>query len=235
MSAKPCGRPVTAGPTPHGVVDGINIDGCAYPRMKGKQQCMWHWLLKQPAGVQAHHAARRLAEKHESEYRSRVPAGEWPPGERWCSGCQSFVPLFYVQGSRCRSCNSEAAHAGRVEKTYGITAEEYDALFKLQGGRCYICQREAKSRRLAVDHDHRTNEVRGLLCSDNKRGCNHAILGNIKDLAMAKRIVEYLENPPYQRLGRGEALADWAAPGSMGVPQVAQEGWTGALPQQPPF
>lgn len=87
-----------------------------------------------------------------------------------------------------------------VERTYGITDEEYDALLKYQGGRCYICQRKSNSKRLAVDHDHETGEVRGLLCPDDKRGCNHAILGNIRDLAMAKRIVTYLEDPPARKV-----------------------------------
>ena len=184
---------------PHPLED----DRCGYPRMKGKQQCEWHWLAKQPAAVQEKHAAARredqLGHDH-AVYQARVPQEKWPTGERWCSGCQSFVPLFYVSGSRCRACNSKAAHAGHVEKTYGITQEEYDALFRLQRGRCYICQRVARSRRLAVDHDHETGQVRGLLCSDSERGCNHAILGNIKDLAMARRIVAYLEHPPYDRL-----------------------------------
>jgi Recombination endonuclease VII len=83
-----------------------------------------------------------------------------------------------------------------VEKVYGITPDDYRALFIAQGGRCYICQRKTHSKRLAVDHDHVTGAVRGLLCADNERGCNHAILGNIRDLAMAKRIVAYLEDPP---------------------------------------
>ena len=82
----------------------------------------------------------------------------------------------------------------------GFTREDYEALWKAQGGRCYICRRESRSKRLAVDHDHATGEVRGLLCADSERGCNHAILGNIRDLAMAKRIVSYLENPPARRV-----------------------------------
>jgi hypothetical protein len=83
-----------------------------------------------------------------------------------------------------------------VQRTYGISPEDYRALFLAQGGRCFICQRKVHTKRLAVDHDHKTGEVRGLLCADDERGCNHAVLGNIKDLAMAKRIVSYLENPP---------------------------------------
>lgn len=195
MKRKPCGKRTAFGL-------------CHIERAPGLQQCSWHWLLKQSPSVQADYAtSRRLKAQSNGPTRARVPQAEWPAGERWCSGCQSFVPLFYCQGSRCRSCNSEAAHGARIEKVYGLTPAEYDALFKLQGGRCYICRRQTK-KRLAVDHNHETGVVRGLLCADSDRGCNHAILGNIRDLAMAKRIVEYLEDPPYGRLGRAVAAQE---------------------------
>jgi len=66
--------------------------------------------------------------------------------------------------------------AQRLAK-YGITAEQYEEMNRLQGGRCLICgQAERGTRRgipktLAVDHDHDTGEIRGLLCSK----CNTAI------------------------------------------------------------
>lgn len=54
---------------------------------------------------------------------------------------------------------------------FGITTVEYDSMFELQGGVCAICRqpetvrtRVGVVRRLAVDHDHETNLVRGLLC-----------------------------------------------------------------------
>lgn len=186
---------------------------CSYERAPGLQQCRWHWLLKQSAVVQKHEAERRLAAPPRTEpRRARVPQAEWPAGERWCSGCQSFVPLFYCSGSRCKSCASEASHGAHVEKTYGITRDEYAQLLEFQGGRCYVCRRNPGKRRLAVDHDHVTGDVRGLLCSDNERGCNHAVLGSLEgsqggNLAAARRLVEYLEDPPWARIGRGETMA----------------------------
>jgi hypothetical protein len=55
---------------------------------------------------------------------------------------------------------------------------KYDILYTLQEGRCKICERHQSEfkKRLAVDHDHITNEVRGLLCGQ----CNSAI-GLFKD------------------------------------------------------
>lgn len=186
---------------------------CGRPKYANKQACIWHWLLRQPPEIQVEHAGRRR-DGHDGDLRPRVPATEWPAGERWCAGCQSYVPLFYTTGSRCRACASKAAHGSRLKAVYGITEEEYQALLAFQDGRCYVCARKALSKRLAVDHDHITGEVRGLLCADVERGCNHALLGNIEAnktaeeaLAMARRIVAYLEYPPMRRLRDGEAPA----------------------------
>ena len=181
------------------------IPGCERPKALPKQGCYWHSLLKLDIETQILNARNRREVAEAADgfvYRARVPEKEWPEGERWCSGCQMFVPLFYCSGSRCKAHTSEAAHAGSIERTYGITRKEFELLWEMQGGRCFICRRRLHSKRPAVDHDHETGAVRGLLCADSDRGCNHAILGNISGLDMARRIVEYLEDPPYARLLR---------------------------------
>lgn len=59
-----------------------------------------------------------------------------------------------------------------IGRKYGVTPERYIFMFKQQGGRCKICgARPKKSRRLAIDHCHETNKIRGLLCSP----CNTAL------------------------------------------------------------
>lgn len=58
-------------------------------------------------------------------------------------------------------------------KLYGVSVEEYNEIFNNQEGKCAICdipQSELKSR-LGVDHNHVTNQVRGLLCHK----CNLAL------------------------------------------------------------
>lgn len=54
----------------------------------------------------------------------------------------------------------------------GITTAEYDARLAEQGHVCAICHRtDSRGHRLAVDHDHATGAIRGLLCKD----CNLAL------------------------------------------------------------
>ena len=55
---------------------------------------------------------------------------------------------------------------------YGTNVETYERLLEEQNGLCAICRKpELAKSRLAVDHDHDTGEVRGLLCGR----CNTAI------------------------------------------------------------
>jgi hypothetical protein len=184
------------------------------PKHGTSHRCVECLLRTKPMVEQVAAARSRLAMTPPELRRARVPASEWPAGRRWCSGCQSFVRLRDCTGSRCKACASDAAHAGSVAKTYGITAEQYEALFAAQDGRCWICRRKS-NKRLSVDHDHSCCAgptscgqcVRGLLCAPDN-GCNRALIGGIEaigrdregSLAMARRIVAYLEDPPARRL-----------------------------------
>jgi hypothetical protein len=83
---------------------------------------------------------------------------------------------------------------------YGLTDEQYDLILSAQGGRCAICQCVPRTRRLAVDHCHKTaktadklKSVRGLLCSR----CNNRLLGAAHDKPeILDRAADYLRHPP---------------------------------------
>lgn len=101
----------------------------------------------------------------------------------------------YEHKKRVREANPEANERYRrsirnqaFKSRYGITHDQYDEMVEAQGGVCALCGKTDK-RRLAVDHDHSTGRVRGLLCTS----CNH-LLGRLGDgLAGALRLVEYLK------------------------------------------
>ncbi|ERB55293.1 hypothetical protein N806_29715 [Rhodococcus sp. P27] len=108
-------------------------------------------------------------------------------------------------GPRCashhrvrRNTRRTATHAKHIEATYGITTDEYWAIYESQGKVCAICKRANGSRkRLSVDHDHATGEVRGLLCTP----CNRNVLGHLRDDAQAlQRAIGYLSSPPARRV-----------------------------------
>lgn len=171
--------------------------------------CVECQVSRLPVETQALHARRRAALVPEGLRVSRVPASAWPPGRRWCAGCQSFPRLRDCRDSRCVPCASTAAHASALEAKYVIhgrpfTREDYEALGRAQGWKCYLCRRSSKDRRLAVDHDHASGEVRGLLCPSPDWGCNLKILPRFDadpdPAAMAARLVEYLTAPPAQRI-----------------------------------
>jgi hypothetical protein len=62
-------------------------------------------------------------------------------------------------------------------RAYPLTGDEYEALWLEQGGLCGLCERpNVAGRALAIDHDHTTGVVRGLLCNR----CNMA-LGQLRD------------------------------------------------------
>lgn len=75
---------------------------------------------------------------------------------------------------------------------YGLTESDYAILLKIQKETCAVCERKI---RLVVDHDHKTNKVRGLLCYR----CN-VLVGLFENSDIIKhKISQYLINPPISR------------------------------------
>jgi len=177
------------------------------PKALPRQRCLTCQLRHEPIGEQVDAARRRLAmvPPELRVKRTKTIQRLAPADTAWCAGCQSFRDLVDLRkdATQCRACSSATQHATRVAKTYGLSAEQYDALLARQGGRCAICRARPKSKRLAVDHDHSTGAVRGLLCSR----CNHELMGSAWDsLAIATALWHYMNTPP--------AAGSWQPPES---------------------
>ena len=78
-------------------------------------------------------------------------------------------------------------------RKYGLSYHQYNKLLAHQGGVCAICRRPPKTMRLAVDHDHKTGQVRGLLCFF----CNKKVIGRHRQEHAWKfeRAALYLKSP----------------------------------------
>lgn len=88
-----------------------------------------------------------------------------------------------------KKAKREKARNDYLVRKYGITIEKYEEMLEAQGGRCAICLCRPRTRNLAVDHDHFTGQLRGLLCGR----CNHGLLQFAQeDITILKRAVEYL-------------------------------------------
>lgn len=78
-----------------------------------------------------------------------------------------------------------------LKRKFGLTEEQYDELLEKQNGCCAICDRHHTlfNTRLAVDHDHKTRRIRGLLCTN----CNHRLIGKHRDALLLRKMADYVE------------------------------------------
>jgi len=80
--------------------------------------------------------------------------------------------------------------AWQLKTFYGITSEERDLIIRAQNNRCAICGKLLiKTKDTQIDHNHKTNKVRGILCAN----CNLG-LGQFQDnILILQRAISYLE------------------------------------------
>jgi len=152
--------------------------------------------------------AKQLLEREGRQVREGVRV---PDGHRYCPDCDAIKPLEEFPRSRagrggyggyCKPCHNARGRASierrggtreyHLRRRYGIGQAEFDELLWRQFGVCAICGAADPQH---VDHDHRTGEVRGILCFN----CNGG-LGQFRDdqgyLASA---IEYLKGTTCQR------------------------------------
>lgn len=111
----------------------------------------------------------------------------------WNSKYCSKKCLYRVKRRSVKSKPSYEMMARRsnLRQKFGMTLEDYDLMLQNQNFRCAICNihHSELSRRMAVDHDHQTGRIRGLLCIECNRG-----IGALKDsVYLLEKAHEYLE------------------------------------------
>ncbi len=104
-----------------------------------------------------------------------------------CKECDKIARKAYVSVNTDKCAQSDRKY--HLSK-YGLTPEDYNMMFERQKGKCLGCEKHQSefSRRLVVDHDHKTGKIRGLLCTP----CN-LILGYAKDQTVVlESLIKYL-------------------------------------------
>lgn len=130
--------------------------------------------------------------------------------ERRCSTCKITKPLLDFHklhsdrlghSGKCKICVFQNNRWDRIKREYKLSKDDYTKLLLKQNGVCAICFKpETFTRKntasylprcLAVDHDHRKNKVRGLLCFK----CNVGLGVFDDDISKLKSAIRYLETP----------------------------------------
>lgn len=71
--------------------------------------------------------------------------------------------------------NKNTKRKVHLKRAFGISIEDYDRRLSEQGGVCAICRKPPAGHlaHLVVDHDHNTEQIRGLLCHRCNLGIGH--------------------------------------------------------------
>lgn len=122
-------------------------------------------------------------------------------GQKKCTDCQTVKPLSDFPGGRphsyCKACNNARSRESvkrlhgntrhyHLKQRFGIGEEEVTKLVGLQRGLCALCKKRPATQ---VDHDHRTGQVRAILCLH----CNAGPGAFGDDPEVIGRAIEYLE------------------------------------------
>lgn len=200
-SGRPSGSPVT------------------FTRMFYEGKGGWHWVGKYQGKTIKISEARILAARKlgrdlmEGEYvhfRDRDPANTdegnlyvntaprmpWLDDVRRCSACaeEKAYPEDFTEGRGvCVTCRHTQVYFGKKLREHDLTQEEIEAM----GTTCHICGKECSTgRRLAVDHDHETGAVRGVLC----RGCNVGLGFFGDDPELLRAAADYIQERPPSKI-----------------------------------
>lgn len=98
-----------------------------------------------------------------------------------CKACHSKRYKEYYKQDYCKENHRKSARKHTL-KQYGIDEDTYKKMHDNQQGKCLICGTPfelvstSRTKTACVDHNHKTGEVRGLLCWN----CNVA-LGKLKE------------------------------------------------------
>src|SRR5262249_5815458 len=164
------------------------------------------WINGKPKPFLPHHSKHRRVSR-DGIYKKCAQCSRWkqldgfhrfeasPDGrQRVCKECSAKQAKSYRDTPSGRAARRKAARTFNLRSRYGLSRDEFAAMHAAQSGVCAICKkpewtmRLSTVRRLGVDHDHRTNRVRELLCVT----CNQGIARFYDDPELLEAAAAYL-------------------------------------------
>ena len=120
------------------------------------------WRKRNPEKAKEH--SKRTREKNRSKIQVRQ--------QEWRSDNLEYVK---AKGKKYYFEHKDEIREYNWLKTYGITGEIYRAMLTAQSEVCAICGTldPGKGEFFAIDHDHATSQIRGLLCVHCNVGLGH--------------------------------------------------------------
>jgi len=107
----------------------------------------------------------RSKKEQVADWRRRNP-------EKWKAQCQRAADKRKANGYYKK--NADTIFENYLKRTYKIDLEKYNSMLQEQDNVCAICKKECVTgKKLACDHDHKTGQVRGLLCANCNRGVGY--------------------------------------------------------------
>ncbi len=157
---------------------------------------------------------REMGRKHTShteEAKAKISAAgyrRWAAKETKCVICGETDINKMARSVRensgvlrlCRMCRNKQQRKLKMKTQYGLTPEDVEIMYKKQNGLCALCLK-AMNRppdlKSVIDHNHVTNEVRGII----HRKCNSLLGFADDDVSMLELARAYL----LRNLARGSA------------------------------
>lgn len=131
------------------------------------------WRERNPEAVRSYGARlsryRKVWRKRRRDAGKCIDCGGTPrSGAVRCEACGE---KRRAAGAKFRAADRERQRWYMIKHKYGLTRKEWDAVFATQGNRCAICLTDDHGGRgWHTDHNHKTGEVRGILCEPCNKG-----------------------------------------------------------------
>ena len=123
--------------------------------------------------------------------------------QSYCKDCKRLFEREFAEKTNRKSSNLFHWKSYKMKyRSKPISYDIYEELLEYQEHKCAICGADDSFNQLAMDHDHETGEVRGLLC----HGCNRNAVGIYESCGRyrtehhTEAIKKYLSDPPINHI-----------------------------------